>query len=176
MFIADILKYILPALIVFLTAYFMLKQLLSKELKMKEIDDSNDLKNKNHEMLLPVKLQAYERLILFMERIHPNQLVLRVNKPGLTSSQFQAILIRSIRDEYEHNISQQLYVTDQAWSKVKLAKEECLKQINFASSKLNSQASSTELGTILIQNFSQISPNPIVDALRQLKSDVQKGL
>ncbi len=176
MFIADVLKYTLPAIIVFLTAYFLIKQLLTREIKLKEIEDNKEKLMKNHEVLLPVKLQAYERLILFMERIHPNQLVLRMNKPGLNAGQFQSLLIKSIRDEYEHNISQQLYVSDKAWSKVNLAKEECLKQINFAASKINSQAQGAELGAILIQNFSQINPSPISEAIRQLKFDVQKGL
>jgi len=176
MVILEILKYTLPSVIVFLTAYFILKQQIQKELLKEERDEAKARREKTNETLLPIKMQAYERLTLFMERIHPHQLILRNSKNGLNTIQFQSLLIKSIRDEFEHNLSQQLYVSEKAWLQVQNAKEQCIKQINFASSKLNSEASATELGSLVIQQYSQLTPSPIQEAIKQLKSDIRKGL
>lgn len=176
MVILEILKYTLPSVVVFLTAYFILKQQNEKELLKEERNDAKERRTKTNETLLPIKLQAYERLTLFLERIHPHQLILRNSKSGLNTIQFQSLLIKSIRDEFDHNLSQQLYVSEKAWTKVHHAKEECIKQINYASSKLNSEEKSTELGSLIIQQYSQLSPSPIQDAIKQLKLDIHKGL
>lgn len=176
MIILEILKYTLPSVVVFLTAYFILKQQTEKELLKEDRDDAKERRVQTNETLLPIKLQAYERLTLFMERIHPHQLILRNSQPGLNSMQFQAILMKSVRDEFEHNLSQQLYVSEKAWAKVQNAKEECIKQINYASSKLNSESNATELGSLIIQLYAQLSPSPIQEAIKQLKMDIHKGL
>ena len=176
MIIFEILKYILPSLVVLATAYYLLKQQNEKELALFEKEDKRERRKKNQDVLLPIRLQAYERLIMFLERIHPHQLIIRNNNPALTSFQLQTLLIKSIRDEFEHNLSQQLYVSDDAWNKVINAKEECIKQINFAATKLNSDAKANELGGLIIQSFSSLSPNPIQDAIKMMKKEVQQGL
>lgn len=172
----EILKYVLPSAIVFLTAYFLIKQQFHKELELKKQDIEGQSKDRTDQVLIPIKLQAYERMTLFLERIHPNQLIIKHNKVNYNSTQLQSILIRAIREEFEHNLSQQLYVSQKAWQKVTKAKEECIKQINFAASKLNSEAKSNELGSLIIQQYSQLSPQPIQEAIQQLKLDIQKGL
>jgi len=176
MVIFDILQYALPSLIVFLTAYFLIKQQNKKELEKFELEEQKANRKKNQDVLLPIRLQAYERLILFLERIHPHQLIIRNSNPQLSSFQLQTILIKSIRDEFEHNLSQQLYVSDQAWQKVTNAKEECIKQINFAAGSLKSDAKSNQLGGLIIQNFTSLEPNPIYEAISTLKKEVKNGL
>jgi hypothetical protein len=175
MIILEILKYTLPSVVVFLTAYFIFKEQTKKEVAFKKLDHEKKSFEKNQEVLLPVRLQAYERLLLFLQRIHPNQLVIRNSKNQQNVMQFQATLIKSVRDEFEHNMSQQLYVGENAWIKVLNAKEECLKQINIASSELNSEAKASELGSKLIHRFDNIKPDPIQEAIRQLKQDLKKG-
>lgn len=176
MIILEILKYTLPSVVVFLTAYFIFKEQNNKEVELDKLEHQKKVLEKTRETLLPVKMQAYERLMLLLQRIHPNQLVIRNSRPGQNAVQLQAALIKSVRDEFEHNMSQQLYVTDKSWQKVSNAKEECLKQINFATSKLNSEAKGNELGALLINNFDQLSPDPIQEAIKQLKHDVKQGL
>jgi hypothetical protein len=176
MIILEILKYTLPSVVVFLTAWFIFKEQNNKEIELDKLDHQKKVAEKTRETLLPVKMQAYERLMLFLQRIHPNQLVIRNSKLNQNSVQLQASLIKSVRDEFEHNMSQQLYVSDNAWQKVSNAKEECLKQINFAASKLNSEAKGNELGALLINNFGQLNPEPIQEAIKQLKHDVKQGL
>lgn len=176
MIILEILKYTLPSIVVFITAYFLFKEQSKKEVELEKIEQQNRAMEKTQEVLLPVKIQAYERLMLFLQRIHPNQLVIRNSNKDQNIVQLQAALIKSVRDEFEHNMSQQLYVTDKSWQKVSNAKEECLKQINFSASKLNSDVKGNELGALLINNFGQLNPNPIQQAIEQLKNDLNQGL
>lgn len=174
MIILEILKYTLPSVVVFLTAYYLFKEQTKKEIELDKLAHQKKALEKTQETLLPVKMQAYERLILFLQRIHPNQLVIRNSKGNQNIVQLQAALIKSVREEFEHNMSQQLYVSDKSWQKVSNAKEECLKQINFATSKLNSEAKGNELGALLISNFGQLKPDPIQEAVKQLKHDVRQ--
>ncbi len=172
----EILKYILPSVVVFFTAYYLFKEQAKKELERERLNFDTKVLEKNKEVLLPIKLQAYERLMLFLQRIHPNQMVIRNSNPNQNIMHLQSALMKSVRDEFEHNMSQQLYVSNQSWTKVVNAKEECLKQINFAASKLHSDAKGNELGSLLISNYGMLNPDPIQDAIQQLKADVIKGL
>lgn len=176
MIILEILKYTLPSIVVFFTAYYLLKQQTDREITLKDKELQKEKVKKNNELLLPIRLQAYERLILFLERIHPHQLIIRNSNPNLSLFNFQSILIKSIRDEYEHNLSQQLYVSDNSWQKVRDAKEECIKQVNFSASKLDSNAKSSDLGGLIIQNFAELKVNPIQEAIAELKKEVHRGL
>ena len=176
MVIFEILKYTLPSVVVFFTAYYLLKQQNTKEIAVLNIEEEKESRKKNQEILLPIRLQAHERLIMFLERIHPNQLVIRLSVPSLSAFQLQTILIKSIRDEFEHNLSQQLYVSDMSWKKVVSAKEECIKQINFAATKLDSNAQANDLGGLVIERFLGLSVNPINEAIQQMKKEVRKGL
>ena len=124
----DILKITIPALIVALTSYFIIKQLnhSSSDKKIQKI------KAKTHKEILLLRLQAYERLILLMERITPDNLVMRIDTTGLNVSDFHLELLSIIRAEFDHNISQQLYVSDKVWQEASNAKEEVSKLINVS--------------------------------------------
>jgi hypothetical protein len=137
----EILKYILPSLVVLAAAYYLLKLFLENEQKKRAID----IKMAGYKIVTPIRLQAYERLVLFLERISPESLVMRVHKPELSALQLQTTLILNIRDEFEHNLSQQVYVTTQAWELVRNAKEDMIKLVNTAATKLNDNASAMEL-------------------------------
>lgn len=161
---------------ILVAVYYLAKQQNQKDISLLEKRNEKEIRDKNQEVLLPIRLQAHERLILFLERIHPLQIIIRYSNPSLTSSQFQSVLLQAIRDEFEHNLSQQLYVSEVSWNKVINAKEECIKQVNYSASKLKSDAPANDLGGLIIQNFSVISPNPIQEAIKQMKKDVQSGL
>ena len=110
MIILEILKYTLPSVVVFLTAYFILKQVFDKQAADSQVELRAQLIKENSKMLTPVRMQAYERMVLFLERIAPSHLIIRQNQPGLSTFQFQTRLIHAIREEFEHNLSQQLYI------------------------------------------------------------------
>lgn len=137
----EILKYLLPSLVVLGTAYFLLKLFLENEQKKR----TSDIKLAGYKIVTPIRLQAYERIVLLLERISPDSLVMRVHKPEFSALQLQNALILNIRDEFEHNLSQQVYVTSQAWELVRNAKEDMIKLVNTAAAKLNDNASALEL-------------------------------
>lgn len=92
-----------------------------------------------------MRLQAYERLTLFIERIALNNLLPRIRKAEMTVSDFRTALISNIRMEYEHNLSQQIYVSNDSWAMIRAAKEEIISMINQQSLELRPDASSIEL-------------------------------
>jgi len=149
---AEILKYILPSVVVLLAVWYLSKAFLDQELKKMERLQKNDLLK----AALPLRMQAYERLVLLLERMQPAGLLIRVNGPGMNAGSFHAALIQAIREEFEHNLSQQLYVSVEVWELVKAAREEAIRLINSAASKIPQDASTTELAQqILIQDMEQ---------------------
>lgn len=127
---------------------------------------------KNHSVVLPLRLQAYERMALFLERIDPNQLVLRIHTPGLTVSQEQNLLLTAIRSEFEHNISQQIYLSDAVWQKVCEAKSDIESIINTVAADYDKAADSRDFAETVLSVTSQ---KPVVElAIQILKADMQK--
>lgn len=107
---------------------------------------------------LPLQLQAYERLVLLAERISLPNLVGRVNQPDLGAREMQQLLTMSIRQEFEHNITQQIYVSQEAWEAVNNLKEQNILIINQVASFLPDTATSGELNKALMELLMQ-NPN-----------------
>ena len=96
-------------------------------------------------LTLPLRLQAYERIVLFLERIQPANLVLRVQRSEMSAQELQIALIRTIREEFDYNLSQQVYISSTAWEMIKNAREESISVINRASGQLNPQEPASSL-------------------------------
>jgi hypothetical protein len=124
--------------------------------------------------LLPIQLQAYERLVLFLERISVNNLMVRVSRPGMSARQLQSAVSSTIRDEFEHNLSQQLYVSDKSWEMVVNAKEELLKVLNQSASPMSEEADATELAAAIFSNIIKLKHSPVDMALAQLKKEMRE--
>jgi hypothetical protein len=86
-----------------------------------------DIRSKSSKTVTPIRLQAYERVALFLERINPNSLVMRMHKPGMSARQLQSDLLQIVRAEFEHNMAQQIYMSPAAWKAIRAAKEETIK-------------------------------------------------
>jgi hypothetical protein len=125
--------------------------------------------------MLGLKLQAYERGALFLERINPANIIPRLLKPGLKSNQLEKLLVDSIRDEYEHNMSQQLYITDTSWEQVKMAKESIITLISTSATKVDDNAPGSDLAKEILTKGANNEINMIYKALAFLKSDLQKN-
>jgi len=97
-----------------------------------------------------LQLQAYERLILLTDRIALPNLISRLNQPGLTARDMQGLLAQSIRQEFEHNITQQIYVSAEAWDAVRNYKEQNLLIVHQVGSFLPPEASGIELSKHLL--------------------------
>jgi hypothetical protein len=116
-----------------------------------------------------LQLQAYERLILLTDRISIPNLVHRVNQPGLSAREMQALLAMSIRQEFEHNITQQIYVSPEAWDAVRNFKEQNLLIVNQIASFMPADAPGIELNKnlldLLVQNPKVSLQNVVSEAL-----------
>ncbi len=168
--ILEILKYVLPASIVLVTAYFLIKSFLDQETQKRQMD----VKSQNQKMITPVRLQAYERMILFLEIINPESLLLRLQVPGQNSGQLHRELLSLIRAEYEHNLSQQIYMSGKAWDFIKNAKENIVKLINTASDRVKPDSPSVELASVIIETHMRLDPSPVFVAIGFLKDEVSR--
>ncbi|MEW6469319.1 MAG: hypothetical protein AB1458_10355 [Bacteroidota bacterium] len=166
----QVLIALVPSLAIFATSYFMMKSFIENETRRRQ----QEIKFGNKELITPVRLQAYERVVLFLERISPNSLVMRVFKNGMSGKLLQAELIKSIRGEYEHNMSQQVYMSNQAWELVKTAKEETIKLINIAGSNVPDTASGLEFANAVIDIAGQLKKLPTQVAIEALKLELSK--
>ncbi len=157
------IQFTLPAAVVFITAWLILKEFFKKENEARRFT----LLQEKQKLSFPVRLQAYERIVLFLERISPGNLIMRINKPNMPVKQFQQLLIQTIRDEYDHNLSQQLYVSPEAWDKVKNAKEELIQQINISAGKLDEKATSTDLSKAILElSIAKLSTRKALDFIK----------
>lgn len=165
----EILKYILPSLVVLAMAWLMLREFLKSEKEKYQFD----VKAANHKVIAPLKIQAYERIVLYLERIIPNNLVLRVNIPGMTAVQLKVALLKSIREEFDHNLSQQLFISSHAWELVKNAKEDLINTINIASASLNGNTGSADLSKAIFDKYLAQKNSPIDMAIEYLKEEMR---
>lgn len=157
---------VVPSLIVAVTAFVLAKYFVENDQKKRLLE----LKFHSKELVTPVRLQAYERMAMFLERIDPNQLLFRVSNPDLTAYQMQTILLATIRSEYEHNLSQQIYISPQTWEGIRNAKEKVVNVINLAAGHLAEEAMSTELAGAVLAAVADESPTAA--AMEQLKKEL----
>jgi len=161
-------KLIVPALLVLYAVYLTLKNILEKEVEKKHLE----LKSKNIETILPMRMQAYERLALLLERSSPNNLILRLNNPAYSATEFQVILVKEIREEFNHNLSQQIYISEEGWTLVKKAIEDVINLINQAAAELKEEARGVDLTKSIFEQYLRYEVDPINHALSQLKKEV----
>jgi hypothetical protein len=169
-FLLDFIKIMLPASLALYGVYSIVRLFLNKEFEKRLID----IKLKNSDLIIPIRLQAYERICLYLERISPNNLLLRLNDPALNSLQFQQKLIGNIREELNHNLSQQVYMSEQAWQLVKATTEEIIGIINTAAENTPKDAKSIELAKAIVDQLLQKNEDPCLKALKFIKNEIQQ--
>ena len=164
----DILKITLPALLVLITAYLLIDKLLKNEDKRRNFE----LHKSNLSQITPVRLRAYERLTLLLERTTPNTLLLNVMKSEMTCFDLQRELLASVRQEFAHNTSQQIYISNELWGAVKACQESLLQLINVCASKCPPDREASVLAEIIIQVYSSAEQSPSEKTLEILKKEV----
>jgi hypothetical protein len=166
----EIIKITIPALIVAGLAYFLIKRAYDNELKKQVLD----LKHNSKQVITPIRLQAYERLALLLERMKPDNVLLRNSGNNLTAVQYRTILLTAIRSEFDHNLSQQVYISSALWEATKKAKEEITKIINLAAGKVGTNASGSDLATAILELYVGINPLPSDTALELLRYEIKE--
>ncbi|MCA5004527.1 DUF7935 family protein [Sphingobacterium bovistauri] len=137
-------------------------------LKVNDIGQNKELLKNNQQL----KFAAYERLILFAHRIAPYQVMLRNHNPNITVEQFKQLLMADIENEYQHNFTQQLYVTDAAWSIVKDLKDSTIGLLKNSSKVISSDAKVDDYVNIVLKHLSELDVNPYEAAQLILKKEL----
>ena len=124
--------YLLPAILVGVIAYYFFKGHTANEEGRRRYLVQKEIQNK----VLPLRLQAYERLALLLERIDPNKLLIRVKPYSDDKDKYESLLIKNIEQEFEHNVSQQIYITPECWNLINAAKNATIQERREKSSHM----------------------------------------
>ena len=165
----QILGYTLPALVVFLTTWLVLRKQLDNEADRRNFE----LRRLSVNQITPVRLRAYERLTLLLERTQPEAMIMRLNLQGMTNIELQSKLLQTIRTEFDHNVAQQIYVSPEAWAMVKNARENLVRVINGAAAQVQPTGAALQLAQKLIELYSSLQTTPTEAALNCLKNEVK---
>lgn len=163
-------KILIPAALVLYAVYLTVRSFIIKEIELKKLE----IRTRSIETILPARLQAYERMTLFLERIAPQNLLIRLNNPGFTARDFQRVLLDEIRSEYNHNVSQQVYMSEEVWNQVRNAKEDLVMVINDAASAVPAEATSIELSKKIFELIMSKQVDLIGLALSELRREIQQ--
>lgn len=160
---------LVPSGAVLITVIYFMRREAQKELRNAQIE----LRKERQKFFLPNRVDAYQRIILLMERIHPNSLVMRHNNPGMPAAAMQVKLLEAIRSEYEHNIAQQMFISQATWDLVRKSKDETVKIIHLAGQQLDATATGMELSAKIFEIVGEIGELPSDIAVRALKEEIQ---
>jgi hypothetical protein len=167
--VADLVKIILPAGLVLWAMYLTVSSFIKKDITEKEYS----IIGETSKTLLPIRLQAYERMTLFLERISPNNLLIRLNGRSGNVSEFQQLMLSEIREEFSHNLSQQIYMSDEAWTVVKNAMNETVALINLSARDFAPDEPALELSKRIFEVIMEKNINPSEEALRVVKQEIR---
>ena len=166
----NILQVSLPALLVGGIVWLMMAKFAEQENQRRRWQ----LLRTTQQTALPIRFTAYERMVIFLERITPDCMMVRLQDNALTAKQFHASLLVDIRAEYEHNVSQQLYMSDEAWTVVKNAKESIVQLVNACAAQLPPDAPSMDLAKLILATYGEASQaSPTETAIEVLKQEIK---
>lgn len=167
----DILKYTIPAFIVLVSTSLIVNKFLVTQTQRKQLS----LFHEAQDVTLRLRLQAYERLVLFVERIGPRQLLPRVYDSGMTVMELRTAMTYNILGEFEHNMTQQIYVSKNVWETVKNVKEQEISMANQIAGKLDPNAPAKELYKLIMDYVLQAdAQTPTEVALTVINEEVKK--
>lgn len=165
--LSQLLLALLPALIVGAVAYYFFKNFLKSEEGRRRFLLVKD----NQKTALPMRLQAYERMTLFLERISPGKILFRVKPNSDDPAQYEQLLIRTIEQEFEHNLAQQIYLSGDCWDYIKTAKNATIGLIRKANG-LDEVTTADALRETILKNLME-KPAPTDAALAFIKKEVK---
>ncbi|MCU4175939.1 hypothetical protein [Carboxylicivirga sp. N1Y90] len=165
----ELIQSSLPFFLFAIPLLILVRCFLKHNLKLKQIELASSLKKE----LIPNKIQAYERVTLLLERIHPETLILREQQAGLSNMQLHKQLLKSIRTEFDHNIAMQIYMPSKTWEYVTKARDEVSKLINTCSSQVQPNNPSMELAHKILEKTINETNYYITKAKEKLNNDIE---
>jgi len=131
------------------------------------------LKIERNKSFAPLKISACERLIVMLERITPTPLVMRQRVSGSTAAMLQLDVVKAIREEFEHNVSLQMYISEAAWEKVRKAKDETTELIKIAFTRIRPESPAMELGNEIFKLEAATQNKAIREAIAAVRADIE---
>ena len=153
--------------------YLLTKRYFDNQQKTQMLQMRIDEHREAVKLVTPIRLQAYERMALYLERISPDSLVLRCYQPGMSTQLLQGVMTKTIRDEWEHNLSQQVYISSEAWTRIRQAKDEMIGVINSAAITIPEDADPTRLASAIFASTTE-GQRPTASALEFLKQEMRE--
>ena len=166
--ILESIAYILPAAVTGFVAYYMFNGFLKNQSSEKKLEILTQKKKDS----LPIKLQAYERMLLFCERINPVKMLVRIKPISENTKEYLQLVIANIEQEFEHNLVQQIYISDETWVSVLAAKSAIINKLKLVAETANS---ANDLRENTLIEYSKKLP-PTETAISFIKSEVKKLL
>jgi hypothetical protein len=168
-FLLDILKFTLAGIGTVYAAFYLIKPYLDKSEGLQLME----LKKSISSQTLPLRLQAYERIVLFVERVNPANMLIRLSSPGISAAELHSMIVSEIRNEFQHNITQQIYVSSRAWTLVTRVKDDTLSVVTNAVKALPETATGLELSKTVLAHLSHLEDNPYDIALKIIREDME---
>lgn len=168
--IIDLLKIVLPALLVLYAAYLIVRSFTTRQLE----EYKYAIRQKNAEIVTPIRLQAYERVCLLLERIAPSNMIPRLNETKMSAKDLQSALVAEIRSEYNHNLSQQVYMSGDAWTFISSAVEQLISMINEAGYEVGEKASGLDLAKVIFEKSLKQEGDTLKGALSYIKEEIRE--
>ena len=165
--ILEIIKISVPALIVFFTVFYLMKQHLASQYQLKSLDFKQNQQNTT----IPLRLQAYERLSLFCERIAVPSLILRLREENMSAADLRMSMLIATQQEFEHNITQQVYVSEQLWQIIKIARDDVMTVVNEVFEKMEPGADAGSFAKALFTHLQEREFMPLNKALTAIKKE-----
>ncbi len=165
----EVLKYTIPALVVLLATWLATE----KQMKNEAARRNFELRKQSQKTITAVRLQAYERFTLLLERLEPSRMLLRLDISALNCQQLQQQLLEVIRNEFDHNLSQQIYVSDEVWTNIVFAKEEMLRFVNTCAQQFAATDDAMMMAKLLVTSYASNGETPTQRALEALKTEVR---
>ena len=152
--------------------YVLVRRYFDNEQKERLLQMKIDERRETLKVVTPIRLQAYERMALFLERISPDSLVLRCYQPGMDLKLLQGVMTKNIRDEWEHNLSQQVYLAPGTWARIREAKDEMVNLVNSSAVTLTDTDDPTRLAATIFASAAKHLPTD--KALEELHKEINE--
>lgn len=164
----ELASYTFPAIITGLVAYYLFNSYFKDQLNTRRWL----LQKESKKEILPLRLQAYERLTLFLERINPSQLLVRITPISEDKDEYAQFVIAQIEQEFEHNLTQQIYLSEECWSTLLTVKNTIIQMILLAAKK-EEISNANQLRESILKNLLE-KQSPSNMALAFIKNEVSQ--
>ena len=165
----DVLILSIPLAGIIIATYLMLQHFHNKSIN----ENEKEIDIQKTKTFFPLKIQAYERVILFLERIDPNNMIIRTHKNGMNALTLHRELLKIVRDEYTHNMSQQVYIDPKSWKIVLNAKDETIQILNVALNNMSTESSGLDLSAKIFESIASKKISPTENARNSIVKEFQ---